>query len=57
MFTADAHFKSRTSLATFTDRPIHQLAYATAINCLERILFENALFLISDEEVAFRIIT
>ena len=57
MFTADAHFECRAGLASLGDCPIHQLADATAINRLEGILFENALFLIGDEEVALGIIT
>ena len=57
MFAADTHFKVRAGGATFVDRHLHELAHAIAVNRLEGIGSEDALFLISDKEVAFGVIT
>lgn len=56
VFTADAHFKVGAGLAAFCNCPLHQGSNAMAVNGLEGVLYEDALFLVSDQEVAFCIV-
>src|SRR6266496_1418445 len=57
VLTTDAYFERGAGLAAFGNCPIHEFAYTTTVNGLEGVRFEDALFLIGDEEVAFCIVT
>ena len=56
MLTADTHFQVRTGLAAIIDSHLHQLAYTFAIQSLERILGQDALGHVGDQEVPFGVI-
>src|SRR5215211_5204641 len=56
VLAADTYFQIRAGLATFGNCPFHELADTAAIQRLEGICLEDALFLIGDQEVAFGII-
>ena len=57
MLTADTHFQFRAGLAAIIDGHLHQLAHAFPVQGLERILRQDALADICDQEVALGIVT
>ena len=56
VLAADAHFQFRAGLAAFGNGHVHQLAHAIAVERLEGILGQDALFHVSDQEVTLGII-